>query len=153
MSNFSARETRSTGIIGENIACGYLVKKGYKIIKRNFIAPFGEIDIIAKSPDNTLIFIEVKALKYSAKSGNIVRQSYPHLPLTQALQNRRIYTGSSFNPEMHLDDVKLRKLNRLCAWYANTYYPESEFRIDGMCVDIFEDGEYNIRHYKNIGYY
>ena len=100
MSNFSARETRSTGIIGENIACGYLVKKGYKIIKRNFIAPFGEIDIIAKSPDNTLIFIEVKALKYSAKSGNIVRQSYPHLPLTQALQNRRIYTDK--NPRISI---------------------------------------------------
>lgn len=49
-----------SGIKGEDLAASYLSKKGYKIIKRNFRARGGEIDIIAKDGD-TLVFIEVKA--------------------------------------------------------------------------------------------
>ncbi len=49
-----------SGIKGEDIAASYLVKKGYKIIERNFRAKGGEIDIIAIDGD-TLVFAEVKA--------------------------------------------------------------------------------------------
>lgn len=49
-----------SGIKGENIAASYLVKKGYKIIEKNFRARGGEIDIIAIDGD-TLVFVEVKA--------------------------------------------------------------------------------------------
>jgi len=44
---------------GENIACEFLKKKGYKIIERNFRKGYGEIDIIALK-DNILVFVEVK---------------------------------------------------------------------------------------------
>src|SRR3989344_4381790 len=44
---------------GENIACEFLKKKGYKIIERNFRKGYGEIDIIAIK-DKTLVFVEVK---------------------------------------------------------------------------------------------
>ena len=44
---------------GENIAAGYLEKKGYKIEKRNYRAVGCEIDIIARKED-TICFIEVK---------------------------------------------------------------------------------------------
>lgn len=46
-------------VLGEDIACDYLKKKGYKIIERNFRKKYQEIDIIAIS-DSTLVFIEVK---------------------------------------------------------------------------------------------
>ena len=51
--------TRRFGIIGEKIAQGYLVKKGYEILETNFYTKRGEIDIIAKK-DNCIIFTEVK---------------------------------------------------------------------------------------------
>lgn len=47
------------GKIGEDIACRYLDKEGYRIIGRNFRNRFGEIDIIALK-DNMLILVEVK---------------------------------------------------------------------------------------------
>jgi putative endonuclease len=47
------------GNIGEDIACEYLKKIGYKILERNFRIRGGEIDIIAKDKD-TLVFVEVK---------------------------------------------------------------------------------------------
>ncbi|MCB0702641.1 MAG: YraN family protein [Candidatus Kapaibacterium sp.] len=44
----------------EELAEDYLIKKGYKIIKRNFhYGKLGEIDIVAEI-DNILVFCEVK---------------------------------------------------------------------------------------------
>jgi len=54
---------RKKGDLGEEIAVGYLIERGYEILernwrgKKNYRSP--EIDIIAKKND-TLIFIEVK---------------------------------------------------------------------------------------------
>ena len=44
---------------GEELARKYLLKKGYNIIEKNFMARQGEIDIIALDKDE-LVFIEVK---------------------------------------------------------------------------------------------
>ncbi|MCX6723326.1 MAG: YraN family protein, partial [Candidatus Staskawiczbacteria bacterium] len=40
--------TKDVGDKGEDLACEYLVKNGYKILGRNYRITFGEIDIIAK---------------------------------------------------------------------------------------------------------
>lgn len=52
-------DKRAKGTKGEELACVYLINKGYKILKRNYYTRYGEIDIITQK-DNILIFIEVK---------------------------------------------------------------------------------------------
>ncbi|MFA6866318.1 MAG: YraN family protein [Clostridia bacterium] len=48
------------GVVGEQMAVEYLVKKGYEIIDRNINYPnVGELDIIAKD-GQTLVFVEVR---------------------------------------------------------------------------------------------
>lgn len=44
---------------GEALAVAYLKKKGYRILKKNYHCPLGEIDIIAMD-SRTVCFIEVK---------------------------------------------------------------------------------------------
>lgn len=48
------------GIIGEEIAAQYLLRSGYKILRRNFFFDKAEIDIIAQKEENTIVMVEVK---------------------------------------------------------------------------------------------
>jgi len=65
ISNFFKKENnlndkKSKGDFGENSACKYIKKNGYKILDKNFRTKFGEIDLIGIERD-TICFIEVKA--------------------------------------------------------------------------------------------
>lgn len=52
-------QRRIFGDVGEEIAISYLRSKGYKILERNFLRPYGEVDIIA-SKKGGVVFFEVK---------------------------------------------------------------------------------------------
>lgn len=54
---------KSVGAAGENAAAVYLVKKGYKILERNFLGRRFEIDIIAADQNGEIHFVEVKTRK------------------------------------------------------------------------------------------
>ena len=45
---------------GEELVCKYLKKNGYRILERNYVTPYGEADIVARTGD-TYCFIEVKS--------------------------------------------------------------------------------------------
>ena len=59
MAENSAKSNRSLGRAGESIACDYLVKNGFQIIKKNYTIRGGEIDIVAEN-EKYIIFVEVK---------------------------------------------------------------------------------------------
>ena len=50
---------RELGKWGEEQACQYFIRHGYRIVYRNYRCPFGEMDIIA-SGEGQLVFAEVK---------------------------------------------------------------------------------------------
>lgn len=52
------------GKLGEEIACKYLINKGYKILKRNYSTNFAELDIIAYYK-STIVIVEVKTRKFN----------------------------------------------------------------------------------------
>ena len=47
------------GAFGEDAACAYLRRRGYRILGRNYVCRFGEIDIIARDR-RYVVFAEVK---------------------------------------------------------------------------------------------
>ena len=112
------------GKLGEDLACQYLKKNGYKIIERNYRQPWGELDIVAVSPKKILVFVEVKTIKGSN-------------PMITA--------------EDHLTRAKLKKLQRTASLYANAskFLTDKGWRIDLLAVTI-ETEETKIKHYKNI---
>ena len=55
-------ESKLLGAFGEDYACRWLRRHGYRILGRNFFCRFGEIDIIARK-GKYLAFVEVKMRK------------------------------------------------------------------------------------------
>lgn len=51
---------KTKGKFGEALASSYLSQKNYKIIDKNVSTRYGEIDIVARRPDNVTVFVEVK---------------------------------------------------------------------------------------------
>lgn len=56
----SNKDSRVKGKYSEKIVVEFLKKKGFQIIKTNYLTPVGEIDIIARY-GNRVVFVEVKS--------------------------------------------------------------------------------------------
>lgn len=71
---------------GESLACQYLEKSNYEIMKRNFRCHQGEIDIIARDiTKNEFVFVEVKTrsnFKYGNPAEAVTRQKQKHMKQT-----------------------------------------------------------------------
>jgi len=101
---------KKVGKGGEEIACQFITRKGYKVIRRNYRRKWGEIDIIAEK-DNTVRFVEVKAVS---------RES------------------PDYRPEELVHRSKLRKLARTAALYMEETKDNREFQIDVVGVILNE---------------
>ncbi len=113
------------GKIGEDLACQFLKKQGYKIIERNFRIRGGEIDIVAQD-GQTLVYIEVKS-----------RSTYQF-----------------GRPEEAVNRWKLRFLERAAKFYRanrkNLNLPLLE-RIDVVTVDLTNSNP-KLSIIKNAGF-
>jgi len=103
-------EKRKIGDLGENIACRFLMKRGFEIIEKNYLRKWGEIDIISKKGDK-LHFIEVKSVS--------------HLPYTSVKNDGNGYECDNYHPEDNLHPWKLRRLSRVIQTYLLSYRPAS----------------------------
>ena len=57
------------GTAGEQLAAAHLQRLGYRILERNHRTLRGELDLIAHA-DRTLVFVEVKTRRRSARAGS-----------------------------------------------------------------------------------
>jgi putative endonuclease len=112
---------------GEDFAANYLTKNGYKVIARNFREKWGELDIIAKAPDKTLVFVEVKTISSGSFGG--------------------------LKPEDQVSAAKLRKFKRIAALYAGNNEElideKRGWRLDLIAIELGAQKPI-VRHYENI---
>lgn len=106
-------DKRKVGDKGEDIAAGYLLKKGYRIIARNFACKMGEIDIVAVNEASKVIaFVEVK-------SRNSTQYGLPCQAVSRKKQNRIMNTAEYFmlshrglrQYQMRMDVFEILRLN------------------------------------------
>jgi len=79
---------QETGKRGEQLACGALEKKGYRILDKNYRCRHGEIDLIARHGDY-IVFIEVRS-----KTGNAF--GAPEESMTSVKKNRLVATALDY---------------------------------------------------------
>lgn len=108
------------GKYGEDLACRYLLKLGYKIIERNFRIRGGEIDIIALD-GNCTVYVEVKArttyqfglpeegvtlrkIKFLERSAKFYRNNRKnlHLPAMERIDVVAVNLIDPINPQLKL---------------------------------------------------
>lgn len=109
-------DRRRIGALGEDAACQFLVKRGFKIIERNYRKKWGEIDIIAEK-GSEVRFVEVKTISREINAANVSREM-------------------SHQPEDMVDRRKLVKLARTASLYMEGKRDRREYQIDVVAVLI-----------------
>ncbi len=131
MQEKSANKARNKeiGKIGEDIAETYLKKKGFKILSRNYLKKWGEIDIVTHRTSK-IHFVEVKTVSYETK-----------FELDQAVTRR------TWRPEENVHAYKLRKLNRAIESWLMENNCNLEWQIDVVAVRIVPREKYATAKY------
>lgn len=99
-------DSKCLGDRGEYIANYFLIKKGYKILKRNYRCFSGEIDIIAKDKKE-IVFVEVKTRRnthYGKPVESITFQKKKHIYDTAKYY---LYTNKLCNKFIRFDVIEI----------------------------------------------
>ena len=127
------RQSAKIGKLGEEIAAKHFAGLGYLILFQNNRQKFDETDIIARHPDGTLIFCEVKTLS--------IKDSYWG-------------NSEAFMPEDHLDHQKLKRLirgaERFLANNPKMVNEERGWQIDLIAITLKNEIFFDLHHYQNI---
>ena len=93
----------SIGVIGEDIAVKFLKSKEFTILHRNYLKPYGEIDIVCVK-DEIVHFVEVKTVSQITS---------------------KLATDSS-RPEDNVHSKKLARISRVIEVYIEEEFGKSE---------------------------
>lgn len=127
----STKSRKEVGALGEEVACAYLSRHGFRVIDRNVNRKTGELDIVAQQ-ENTLHFVEVKT---------IVTEKFPD----------EKGVGDEYDPSLNLHEVKIRKVARTGEWYVLEKNWEGEWQVDGCLVWMRrKDGKCLVRYLPQI---
>lgn len=125
--------TKSTGDLGETLACVYFEKQGFSIICRNYRKSWGELDIIARKA-GIIHFIEVKTVSYETK--DLLFKAVSH---------------GTWRPEEQVHEQKLKKLRRaIQTWLAENSW-EGSWQVDVVGVRcVPRETYYTVNYISNV---
>ena len=119
-SNFPKESMKNlVGEVGEDLACRFLVGKGFVVVERNYLRKWGEIDVIAKKK-HVLHFVEVKTVS---------RENVRNIS----------HETDSYRPEDNLHPWKLKRLSRAIRTYLIDKNLPEEGRWQFDVVTVFLD--------------
>jgi len=122
MTGPAAQTARGTvARLGEEAAAQHLARNGYAILARNYRCRAGEIDVVARDPSGSIVFVEVRAR-----------------------------SGATFGtPEESITTVKSGKMVACAMTYLAEHGAEQDWRIDFVGVDVRQGRVVRLRHLKH----
>ena len=104
---------QSIGVLGEDITVKFLKSKGFTILQRNYLKPYGEIDIVCLKGE-IVHFVEVKTVsqKTSKRTKDLAR------------------------PEDNIHNKKLVRLSRVIEVYIEEHGVVLDWQFDVVTVII-----------------
>lgn len=153
MEKFSPR--RRVGNLGEDLTEMFLVKHGHKIIERNYLKKWGELDIVSVK-DKVLRFIEVKTrVSRENPSLDVSRDvSRTRFTLINAQDSvSRESENDEYLPEENVHYWKQKRMLRAIQTYLleRNIDEDQEWQIDVMAVSIdFLENKAIIKHIENV---
>ena len=116
---------KKRGDRGEAAVADALSRRGYQVLERQYRCRWGEIDIIARAPDGTLCFVEVK----TRSAGSIA----PARDAVTAAKRRRLWDAAGHY-------LARTGLDCVCRFdVAEVYGSWDRLRINYI-TDAFRDG-------------
>ncbi|SEB99289.1 putative endonuclease [Tenacibaculum sp. MAR_2009_124] len=104
---------------GEQVACDFLLEKGYEILSRNYHFQKAEIDIIAQVKE-LLVVVEVKT-------------------------RTSVYYG---NPQDFVNEKKIKLLVKAINKYVDDNDIDLEIRFDIVAI-VFEKNKFSVEHIED----
>lgn len=110
------------GAAGERLAATWLEARGFRIVRRNWRCPYGELDLVAES-GGELVFVEVKTRRGTS-------MGLPEEAITPAKRQHLVASAQ--------------------AYLAATGSEACPYRIDVVAVELAPGGKLlGVRHYPN----
>ena len=107
---------------GEDLALEHLIRRGYRLLQRNFRFRRGEIDLIVQAPEGDWVFVEVKSSRQDAAG----------------------------DPAGWVTPRKQRQIQRVAQGYCLQHGgPDRPMRFDVVGVDLEARNGTGIRHIPN----
>lgn len=116
------RRNQAIGQEGERLAAVHLEQQGYRILERNFRSKGGEVDLVARDRDGTIVFVEVKTR--TSRSFGLPQQA------VTARKQRQIAKGA-------------------LTWLSRSRCHDQAARFDVIAVLLHDGGSYTLEHIVN----
>ena len=130
-------DKNKVGAYGEDIASKYLEKLGHKVIDRNYLKKWGEIDVVSRETSQNkhiIHFVEVKTVSYETK---------------EMLQ--RAVSYGTWRPEENVHPKKIERMYRTIESWIMEKGLDSEWQIDVISVRIVPREKYaTVKYIPNI---
>ncbi|HBV01277.1 MAG TPA: hypothetical protein DEF00_02685 [Candidatus Taylorbacteria bacterium] len=132
--------TQKVGSLGEELVVRFLVRKGYKILDRNFRRPWGELDIVATRKER-IHFVEVKSvsdMKGDVSDETISRETSPREKALSYIRRKR--PKDRYRPENNVHANKIKRLSRIIQTYLSGKHvsDETTWQFDVATVYVNE---------------
>ena len=130
-------QKNKVGACGEDIAAKYLEKQGQKVLERNYLKKWGEIDIVSRETlkNKAIIhFVEVKTVSYETKT-----------------DLERAVSYGTWRPEENVHPEKIKRMYRTIESWLMENNSDLEWQIDVIAVRIVQRERYaTIKYIPNV---